>query len=347
MTHPRQINCLCRALLLLIVAGLWLAVPSARAETPADGAKLSFGLVSVMSADQSARLWRPLLDALEKRLGKPVTSHTAQDYAGVIWALRNNQDQVAWLGNKSAIEAVDNAGAEVFAQAVYPNGQTGYQSFLIVPQSSPLKSLDDFFSKAPQLTFAMGDRNSTSGFVAPMFYLFAEKGEPDQMFKRVTHGNHEDNFMDVAEGRVDVATVASIHLETFAKLHPTQFGKVRVIWRSPQIPGDPLVWRKDLLDTTKTAIAQTLMGYGVDQPGKTSAQLADERKFLAEMGVGRFVPSTNQQLIPVRRLELYSKRITIKSNPSLNPEDRRNRLAEIDRQLDQLDQDDAGSAVMR
>src|SRR5208283_5949991 len=107
-----------RLALLVFCLGAMLFRPSA-AETPAGdkgpgGDKgLSFGLVSVMSQDVTADIWRPLLAALSQRLGVPVASHTAQDYAGIVWALANGHDQLAWLGNKSAIEAVDNAGAEV------------------------------------------------------------------------------------------------------------------------------------------------------------------------------------------------------------------------------------------
>ena len=54
--------------------------------------------------------------------------------------MRFNKVQVAWYGNKSAMEAVDRANGEVFAQMVTADGSPGYWSLLIAHKDSPLKS---------------------------------------------------------------------------------------------------------------------------------------------------------------------------------------------------------------
>jgi len=46
----------------------------------------------------------------------------ASDYAGIIQAMRFDKVDIAWLGNKSALEAVDRSGAQIFAQTVGRNG---------------------------------------------------------------------------------------------------------------------------------------------------------------------------------------------------------------------------------
>ena len=61
----------------------------------------------------------------------------APDYAGVIEAMRFNKVHIAWFGNKSAIEAVNRAGGEVFVQTVDVTGNPGYWS-LRRPQGQPL-----------------------------------------------------------------------------------------------------------------------------------------------------------------------------------------------------------------
>jgi len=53
---------------------------------------------------------------MEKATGLTIKSFYAPDYAGVIEAMRFNKVQVAWYGNKAAMEAVDRASGEVFAQ---------------------------------------------------------------------------------------------------------------------------------------------------------------------------------------------------------------------------------------
>ena len=46
---------------------------------------------------------------MEKKTGLKIQSFYAPDYAGVIEAMRFNKIQVAWYGNKAAMEAVDRA----------------------------------------------------------------------------------------------------------------------------------------------------------------------------------------------------------------------------------------------
>ncbi|MGR6765684.1 PhnD/SsuA/transferrin family substrate-binding protein, partial [Aeromonas veronii] len=78
---------------------------------------------------------------MAKQTGLKINAFFASDYAGLIEAMRFNKMQVAWLGNKSAMEAVDRANGEVFAQMVNADGTQGYYSHLIVHKDSPLASL--------------------------------------------------------------------------------------------------------------------------------------------------------------------------------------------------------------
>ncbi len=58
------------------------------------------------------------------------------DYAGIIQGMRFNKVDIAWFGNLSAMEAVDRANGEVFAQTVAADGSPGYWSVLIVNKDS-------------------------------------------------------------------------------------------------------------------------------------------------------------------------------------------------------------------
>ena len=73
--------------------------------------------------------------------------------------MRFNKVQMAWYGNKSAIEAVDRANGEVFASVIDKDGNPGYWSLLIVNKDSDLKTLDDVLRGA-SLSYGAGDPNS-------------------------------------------------------------------------------------------------------------------------------------------------------------------------------------------
>ncbi len=129
--------------------------------------EIGFSIISTESSANLKSSWQPLLDDLQKTTGVKVNAFFAPDYAGIIEAMRFNKVQVAWFGNKSAMEAVDRASAEVFARMVQPDGGTGYWSLMIVHKDSKLQTLQDVLKDRQQLTLGFGDPNSTSGSLVP------------------------------------------------------------------------------------------------------------------------------------------------------------------------------------
>src|SRR3546814_435495 len=133
--------------------GATLGAPAARAEMPEE---LNFGIISTESSSALETSFGPFLEDMEQALGVKVNPFFASDYAGVIEGMRFGKVDVAWFGNKSAIEAVDRAGGEVFAQTIKEDGTKGYQSLLIVNKDSKIDSLDDVLKCDKTLTFGNG-----------------------------------------------------------------------------------------------------------------------------------------------------------------------------------------------
>jgi phosphate/phosphite/phosphonate ABC transporter binding protein len=149
--------------------------------TVAMAQEISFGIISTEATQNLKADWQPLLDDMEKQTGLKVKAFFAPDYAGIIEGMRFNKVQMAWLGNKSAMEAVDRSNAEVFAQMVNIDGTQGYYSHLIVHKDSPLNNLNDVFSNAKNLSFGNGDPNSTSG--ARFLCVCPEQSGPQNGFQ--------------------------------------------------------------------------------------------------------------------------------------------------------------------
>ncbi len=296
--------------------------------TPAAAQTINFGLISTESSTNLKSAWQPVLDDMAKATGLEVKAFFAPDYAGVIEGMRFNKVQIAWMGNKAAMEAVDRASAEVFAKTVNKDGTEGYFSLLVVHKDSPLKSLDDVLRQRAGLTLGFGDPNSTSGTAVPGLYAFAQnKVDPVKDFKRTVRANHETNLLAVVSRQVDVATNNTDNLDRFALTHPDRAKDVREIWRSPMIPSDPMVWRKDLDATVKAKVRDFLLGYG-----KTER----EKENLAKLGQSGWRASADRQLVPIRQLELARSRATIENDAALSAEERGRRLAEIDGRLAEL-----------
>jgi phosphonate transport system substrate-binding protein len=289
--------------------------------------EINFGIISTEATQNLKADWQPLLDDMEKQTGLKVKAFFAPDYAGIIEGMRFNKVQMAWMGNKSAMEAVDRSNAEVFAQMVNADGTQGYYSHLIVHKDSPLNNLNDMFSNAKNLSFGNGDPNSTSGFLVPGFYVFAQnKVDPRTAFKIARSANHEANALAVANKQVDVATNNSENLEKIKERQLSKFNDIKIIWTSPLIPLDPLVMSKNLPEATKTKIKTFFYNYA-----KTNAREKDIVMKISKLS--GFKASTNEQLKPIRQLDLFSQRNKVDGDTTLSAAEKQTKLADIDQKL--------------
>ena len=319
-----------RRVFLCGMAALALGAGAARAEMPKE---INFGIIATESSQNLKTQWEPFLADMEKAIGIKVNGFYATDYAGVVEAMRFDKVQIAWHGNASAIQAVDRADGEVFAQKTYADGTKGYYSILIANANGPLKSLQDVIDEPGKLKFGNGDPNSTSGFLMPGYYAWAKNGiDIRKHFAIVLNSNHGANLMAVATGQVDVATNNTEDLAKFQRENPDKAKLVREIWRSPLIPADPFVWRTDLDPQAKEKIKAFLLAYG--QPGPNQAH---EKQVLDALGGwGGFVASSNDQLLPVRQVSLFKDRMKIEQDATLSEDDKKKQIAEIDAKLDDL-----------
>ena len=311
---------------LFAVAALGTAALAAQAQ------EISFGIIATDAASVQRERWEPFFRDMEKKTGLTVKSFYAPDYAGVIEAMRFNKIQVAWYGNKAAMEAVDRANGEVFAQVRYKDGSYGYHSLLITHKDSPYKTLDDVFKNAKSINFGIGDPNSTSGFLVPTFYIFAQNNVDHRTaFKTIRNASHGVNMQAVLSKQVDVAANNTEEMSKLEKTKPELAKQVHVIWKSPLIPSDPFVWRKDLDPAVKNKIRTFVLNYASKDP----AEKAILNKIYDYDG---FRASSNDQLIPIRQLELFKDRRKVEGDTKLSADERAKQLAAIDAKLAALKQ---------
>ena len=288
---------------------------------------LNFGIISTESSQNLKTIWEPFLDDMEEKLGMEVKPFFAPDYAGIIQGMRFDKVDIAWYGNKSAMEAVDRAGGEIFAQTVDVSGNPGYWSLLITNKDSKLNDVDDMLENSKDLTFGNGDPNSTSGYLVPAYYVFAvNEVDPKTEFKRMLNSSHETNLLAVANGQVDVATN---NTESFARLevtNPEKAKQIKVIWKSPLIPADPIVWRKNLPENVKGKVYDFFMEYGTDGN-------EEEAKTLADLQWAPFKASSDDQLLPIRQLVLFKQRLAVEQDDALSKDEKSQKIASLNAEL--------------
>lgn len=269
------------------------------APTERGDKEIVFSILSTENSQNQEVLWRPFLDDMEKQTGLTIKAFYAPNYFALVTALGAKQIDVGWFSNQSGLEAVRRAEGEVFVRSSDPSGIDGYYSNLIVPASSTT-TLEDVLRCDRTLSISMGDPKSTSGTLAPMTFLFGpRKIIPERCFKTVRSASHEANLQAVANGVIDVATNNSTALRITAENKPTVRARIRVIWTSPVLPEDPIIWRKDLDPAIKEKVRSFFLTYGT-QPGPEGDR---QRAILAKLSFGVFKPADNTHLLPVREME--------------------------------------------
>ena len=99
-----------------------------------------------------------------------------------------------------------------------------------------------------------------------------------------------------------------------------------MLWRSPLIPSDPFVWRKDLDPAVKAKLRNFVLNYAKTDP--------EEKRILGVIyNYGGFRDSNNDQLIPIRQLELFRDRARVQNDDKMAADEKTKQLAEIDRRL--------------
>ncbi|HKW94144.1 MAG TPA: phosphonate ABC transporter substrate-binding protein [Methylomirabilota bacterium] len=285
------------AIVLLGLAG-WTGPASAT--DPSWPKEITFALLSTENAAEISRRWGPILTQLEKDLGVKVKSVTATDYRGTIEALKFKKAEVGHLGPKSYVEASNNnyANVEPIAQLQLANGSLGYRSCLIVHSDSDMFSPEDMMAK----TFAFNDPNSTSGYLVPSaFFMMEMSVDPKKYFSKVTFsGSHEASILAVANKKVEIASTNLPDLQQLTRENKVPRSALRVIWVSKLIPNDPIVVRKDMPASLRSAIQESLTTMKARSP-----------EAFKEIGawVGGFVPADDSKYQVIRDLNDVAKKL--------------------------------------
>ena len=286
-----------------LIALLILTACGKSAPQPEAAKAVTFSIVSTENPQTQMQEWSPFLRDMEKAIGRPVHPFFGTNYTAAIEAMRFKQSDVGWFTNASGMEAVRRGGGEVFARTSNPEGHDGYQGVIIVQKGKGV-TLQRLLKCDRSLDFGIGDAKSTSGTLAPTAYLFGPRGiQPTRCFKTVRSANAEANLLSVGSGLLDAATDNTRSMDRLAvlatPLAKKTLANLQVIWRSPTIPEDPMVWRADLDPALKAKISAFVFSYGVGD----SAEAKRQRAILNRIQTGPFQKADNSHLLPVREIE--------------------------------------------
>lgn len=327
--HGRRNRCLAVIAVGLSAALLCAGSAVAGSKGPGHATPVRFGILPIGSAAESLEQWRPLLDDLQKRLGRPVITVSVGSYASLSDAIGAQRVDVAFLSGKLAVEAVTHQHMQVFAQFVRRDGAKGNVAMLVVRGDSPIRNLDDLLATPGSgWRYARSEQLSVTGYVAPEAYVFAPRGfNSDTFFSSVRVGDHQSNLLAVVNREADVASSNNPDMDLFRRNFPREADQLRVIWRSSLIPSGVLVIRDGMPRSLHQKLTASLLGYGKAH-GENGVR---ERAKLARVpDLGGFAPEDNRVLEPFVDMQYTLLRQQAEHGQWITPQARQARLAQIE-----------------
>jgi phosphonate transport system substrate-binding protein len=313
-----------------VAALLWAVVGACAAQSATAIQKLTLA-VQAAKPDETRAAWSPLVEDMGKKLGVPATLITASQ-SEVVAALRTGQADVVWLSSSAAIDAVTQAGGEAFALYYNVNNSgnnaNGYKGILVTRSDSGITTLEQALTPG-KYSYASGAKTSTSGYVLPQHFLFNErKTTPEALFKSVVYGSHFDNLAALWAGKVDVVVNNTTDTEVFQNTRePAAKDKLRVLWESPLVPNDVLMFRADASDAVKAALRTFFL--------KTYGQTDSEKALYRQAsGIRNFEATDNRLLQPVSEFKFATERAAIQANAKLSDSEKATALQKLDAQVD-------------
>lgn len=301
---------------------LALAGLAARGTAAAEQPGLAFGVITTTTVADTRAAWEPFFAAMRRATGLDVHGIYHATYESAVEAVVTNLVQLAWVSNKAALDCIERANVEVFAQMVDSAGSPGYRSLIITRRDSGLASTEQLLAKPRAWRFAMGEPSSTSGAVMPSYALFVPRAiKPEEHFVKLLRGTHAQSMEAVLSGEAHAATYNTEELSRLRERSPEQAGQLKVLWESAMIPKDPLLWRRDLPLSVRNRLAGYIFGVGKTQ---------DEKLMLKRMfDLAGFQRSSNQQLRFMLDIEDFKQRSEVLLDTTMNEAEKNERLADL------------------
>ena len=216
----------------------------------ADKQALRFGLYPYANPAAVYQSFRPLVEALAKQSGHPITIDVAPNYTRHVRRLGEGKIDLAFVGPSPYVKANDRYHTIELLARLNIQNDSGDQTVIIAKRQSPVTKLADLKGK----TFAFGDYQSFGSHFMPR-YLLRQSGVAlwDLMAYDYVMG-HDNVILAVLHGDFDAGAVRSDVLQNY---HDRE--ALKIIAGPIAIPPHAIVCRKDLPTTLKESLRQTLL----------------------------------------------------------------------------------------
>jgi phosphonate transport system substrate-binding protein len=291
-----------KKLLLMIVLCAVAAAGCAKKEPPAPAppeTALLIGLIPERNIFKQIERYEPLADYLSKKVGVKIKLKVLTLYGNIIDNFEAGKLDGAFFGSFTYSLAHAKLGVDVLARPEDLTGRSMYHGYIFVRKDSGIRSVREMKGKR----LALVARATTAGYLFPLIYLQrAGINELDAYFREVYYtGTHEGTVQDVLDGKADVGVSKNSVYRILADADPRIDRELAILARSDDVPENALALRKNIEDSVKTKLLDSLITMHSDPEGA---------KVLKTFGARRFIETTDADYKPVlayareRRIDL-------------------------------------------
>jgi phosphonate transport system substrate-binding protein len=250
---------------------------------------LRIGVAAVLSPEGTVESYSELAKYLGEELGRPTELVQRRTYAEVNALIDAGEVDLAFVCTSAYVRGHASGSMDLL---VVPEieGSLVYHSSIIVPASSPARSMEDLRGAV----FAFTDPMSLTGRLYASSVVLGLGHTPETFFSDIVYTySHDDAVSAVAAGVVDGAGVDDLVLRHMIDRDPSLESRIRVIDASPGYGIPPVVVPVTTPATLRVVLADLLLGLESDPAGP---------RILASLGVDRFVMSSDDAYRDVREL---------------------------------------------
>ncbi len=179
--------------------------------------KLVIAVMASESSDGSSmsNAYVDLGEYIEQKVGIPVEIYEVGSYEAEIEALRTGKADVCLFSAFSYYLAKQRAEVDVLVSVDMGNASDVAKTVIITRADSKINSLEDLKGHS----FAFVDPASTSGHIAPKYFLMKEFGVTaseleSKIFSQVVYaGGHDSSFIGVVNGQYDAGACVKMILD--------------------------------------------------------------------------------------------------------------------------------------
>lgn len=220
--------------------------------------KLILGAVPSEESSSLEQSYDGLIQVFQEELGVEVEFFQATEYAGIIEAQIAGRIDLAQYGPFSYIVAVQNGAKIEPIGATVPEkgGEPGYQSFgLTRADNDEINDLADYEGK----NICFVDPTSTSGYLYPSAGLLDAGVDPKTDVNGTFAGGHDASALAIANGDCEAGFAYDTMTDELIKNGDLAEGDLKVVWKSPVIPGSPMAISTDLPESFRAEVSRLVL----------------------------------------------------------------------------------------